>query len=646
MSRPMPDLRSFLASIRASGLPAGLAVAVGLLLPPPAAADSTLFKAQFVCNDRGAVFPLAGVRVDFLRLRMETTTPYLDTNPQIPPLWLVETRMRSLRTDAEGRVAVHVRGPEYNFFFRVFLQSAQGAAGGWWTSDRSQDAETETHQNDVPVQDYGTQVFGDGSTSPECAAFEGLRRAQADYDATVVGSVPVSYFNLRLNTPSRWGGPRTTSHSFYWPPRYPPGPRPGTFTSSMREYAKAAYYVRVDNSSELEGESRGLPCLRQENEARAFVQGWGEYWAGDYAPSPNCPGVAADNYTRSGNVAAALAGLDRFCTGVGRGQMAAALKWRAIYSVSQFRTALGCSGLADAVASPLRGAAGISLISQNRFARRQIGALARHGADLRAELSKAVRRARRAPCPPTPCAEALVRVALPFVLRAELGQVRQLRRTISSVATTRKLRRLGGPSGRRLQRGLAARARAFRRAVTRIGAVETRRALSAAGPILRRDRSSATRALARRLRAALRMFRAGRLPAGFVIDAPAGTRLRPGPAWVPPPPQPLPDLVVDAVGGSCGAGCEMHAVIRNAGAAEAPASRTAIAPNASFEGETLVDTPALAPGQSATVSTVCPFLTVDFSARADATSMVAEADETNNSRIHDPGTTELGCRYP
>jgi hypothetical protein len=38
------------------------ALAVGLALPSPAAADTTVFKARFLCNDRGAITPAASFR--------------------------------------------------------------------------------------------------------------------------------------------------------------------------------------------------------------------------------------------------------------------------------------------------------------------------------------------------------------------------------------------------------------------------------------------------------------------------------------------------------------------------------------------------------------------------------------------------------
>jgi hypothetical protein len=152
--------------------------------------------------------------------------------------------MRELRTDSEGRVAVHVNGPESNFFFRLYLQSDEAAAQNWfdWAkwSAPPWHVETATNQNDVPVQDYGTQVLGNGSRTPECAAFEGLRRAYADYAATV-GPPPVRYIELKTNA-FLWSlGAQTWRQRFLWGPGYPPGPQPGTFTYSMREFAKGVF---------------------------------------------------------------------------------------------------------------------------------------------------------------------------------------------------------------------------------------------------------------------------------------------------------------------------------------------------------------------------------------------------------------------
>lgn len=92
------------------------------------------------------------------------------------------------------------------------------------------------------------------------------------------------------------------------------------------------------------------------------------------------------------------------------------------------------------------------------------------------------------------------------------------------------------------------------------------------------------------------------------------------------PPTPPPDLVVDSIDGGFGV---ITIRVRNAGTGEAGASKLAYNTGT---GDTLADVGALAPGQSATVYAPCPANgPVTVNARADATGVLAESDETNNA---------------
>jgi hypothetical protein len=62
----------------------------------------------------------------------------------------------------------------------------------------------------------------------------------------------------------------------------------------------------------------------------------------------------------------------------------------------------------------------------------------------------------------------------------------------------------------------------------------------------------------------------------------------------------------------------------------------------------VVDTPALAPGQSATVQATCQYGSpAEATAHADAGNVIEERDEANNARASDPGIGTGGrCRWP
>ena len=653
---------------RYASLAALVAVAL-LIVPSPAAAD-TEFKVQFVCNDRGSVYPIVNATIDFMR-----------TDPDADRPWVTEKHMFRGRTDSDGRISLTVTGEdEYNFHYVLNLWNDDIRLRDYW-SQYAWSTRTFTHQNDVPVQDFGTQVLGDGKTAPECAVFEGVRRAHIDYMDVMggqrpPGGYPAGHRDVIANAVSWSGGVTTSDGVISWPSYYPVGPEPGTFTSTFREFAETVYYGHVGIASGSTNDQHDKPCRRYthaDGAKVAFVEGWGEYWASAYAPAPKCPDIPSTDYRVPGNVAAALASLDQFCPDVGRRQMVEVLarNKRAIHSFEDFQRALGCSGITEVITSQFHSGEGGGSGLRALFAKRQLLALRKQETSLKTVLRKSVARSREAPCPPKPCDLALERVVTPFLIRAELGQVSLLRKALAPTASSSGLRKLGGTNERRLQSSLLSRGRAFRRASAKQAFVQLDLAIAAAGAILKRDTSDSIKTLAAQLRAMRGTFRAGRLPATFELGSPAGTKLVTGPPWEPapvgpdsppgpsdpgpndpppnpPPAGPAPDLVVDSVSGSCiGAeGCLTKAVVRNGGTAAAPASKTALAQNDQYQNETLVDTPALQPGQSVTVTAPCTYGTLSFSARADATNVVGEIDETNNRRARtgDPAVGS-GCKY-
>ncbi len=93
-----------------------------------------------------------------------------------------------------------------------------------------------------------------------------------------------------------------------------------------------------------------------------------------------------------------------------------------------------------------------------------------------------------------------------------------------------------------------------------------------------------------------------------------------------------PDLVVTAVRVTgTGASGTISADVKNIGLADAVASQTRITQTGGVS--TLVNTPALAPGASVTVSTGCGDGEDSATVVADATNVVDESDETNNQRF-------------
>ena len=124
--------------------------------------------------------------------------------------------------------------------------------------------------------------------------------------------------------------------------------------------------------------------------------------------------------------------------------------------------------------------------------------------------------------------------------------------------------------------------------------------------------------------------------------------LAPRPPSPTPPSTPvgLPDLVIDRayLGPDPEHYGRWNIEVRNAGNAPAAPSKTALERGGSAE---LLDTPALAPGASVTVTTPCLYGSLGTgTARADATNVVAESREDNNDRAFGPYGTNGRCRYP
>ena len=411
-----------------------------------------------------------------------------------------ETVQQTLTTDSEGRVSAGVNAPQDWFAFRLYLQSPEAKATEWWWYDRGDppvDVRTDLKLNNAPVQDFGTQEFHvvQDDEAQACAVFEGIRRAYRDYAAN--GNNP--HLASRLITLGTYAGSNPHADPYAnliaWPSGLPTGQQPGTFVSSFSVFGKTVYQELagfrelVNRNIFSDGDH---PCAITD-EARAFLDGWGQYWARAYAPAPRCPGISATDYRVAGNVAAALTGLDRYCPGVERAQMVAVLANNPgrIHSFDDFRKALGCSGLRDAVTSSVYSPSGISVRQQTARVRRGLRSLALIEAALGKQLKDAKSRARHAPCPPVPCTEALRRVVAPRLLQSEIGQMQALSNTLRPLTSAKVLRHLRSLSPKKLRGDRIARATLFHRSVAKVGATQVRLALQAARRILRRDHSGA-----------------------------------------------------------------------------------------------------------------------------------------------------------
>lgn len=107
-----------------------------------------------------------------------------------------------------------------------------------------------------------------------------------------------------------------------------------------------------------------------------------------------------------------------------------------------------------------------------------------------------------------------------------------------------------------------------------------------------------------------------------------------------------PDLVVDRVFLTSATSWLWNVQIRNAGDGAAPPTKTAL--SQPLQAQVLIDTPALAPGASVTVTIACPYGSLaEATAQADASNLAEEREEANNARASDLGIGVGGrCRWP
>lgn len=668
--------RLLLALTRAIRLSRHVPVLAALLVlgvfPASAVAERTVFRAQFTCNDRGAIYPLAGAKVQIRKRGWD-----------ILPKWFDDDVMAETHLDGDGRTEFIVAGDEDDYYLRVSLEDGAVRVEDWYAL-WAWYADSRTHENDVPVRDYGNLGIGNGTIAPECAVFEGARRAYYDYVDTI-GAAPVSA-GPPVNVNSPFGRTPFARHtSVHWPPRYPTGDAPGGFETSFHEFAHTIRHAFdgslshfLEDVVDFKYLQQHHACKRVSSSAFAFNEGWAEYWARDFDPAPDCPGIAENDYRVEGNVAAALLTLERRCPNVDRREMVDVLRRNPgrIHSFDQFRDALGCrlaAGLERTIGSADRDAVPARLVAIGKLQQQKLsGTIARLAGAWRA----ATREARSAGgCTRPPCGDILQRAIRPALIRAELGQARLLRKTLAFQGSAKKMKKLGRPRSQKLFLRLGARAKAFQVGSARLGKRALTAALRRAQPILRKHQSANVVAIGRALRTNLATFRSGRLPAGFGLPAPAGATLASAPplAQAPPPPAPSPtpapspepsptpeptpeptptptpaprpDLVVDRVYVTGEGSWTWNIKVRNAGASDAPASKTGLIREATDP--VLIDTPALAAGATVIVKTACPYGTrVQATGRADATGLVDESNESNNDRASEPGGTDGRCRYP
>jgi hypothetical protein len=325
-----------------TSLPFALAATILLLvfLAAPAAARVSTYKGQFQCDDRGTVTPLAGMNVEL----------WERGSPDFLPVEWVGHRVDQDFTDADGRFAMTTEDNDDNYFVRMALRDAHGVhlRDFWGINDWSVD--TEQKRNNGPVQDYGGLLFSTPGQSHKCAIWAGVHGANERFRAETGGEVATRGVEIQADAVTA-GVPFTPGTSILWPGGFPVGyGGGGDDTITRHEYGHVIRHGFDGDFGHFLGDvvtynylQNHVPC-NHTNSGYAFNEGWAEFWAGDFAPAPDCgPGRSADDMETEGNVAVALTELMENCAGGQRRLMVDVLRRNpgTIHSFAEFRDKLG-----------------------------------------------------------------------------------------------------------------------------------------------------------------------------------------------------------------------------------------------------------------------------------------------------------------
>jgi hypothetical protein len=474
-------LLPLLATIATVAIPAASARSAG----------ETTFVGRFACEGTGAA-PVVGARVE-LREKVELKGEFQSS---------ASGRLASVGvTGADGEWSFTVpRSTEFRFIYTpvLVLDSPTLGVVDYRTGAPITVQGPLTHYNDVPLSDFQTLPV----PLNQCALWNQLRKEYLDYSRLM--GAPPRYGKLS----ALWDGPNlgepyTDYTTIVWPNRYW---APVASTLVRHEFAHTIRNASLggrdtflaDARAGADPRLRGSPC-RLITPQYAFHEGWAEYWAGDFWPAPDCPQHNPDNQASEGNVAWALARLERGCRGARRRMIQVLLDHGpAIHSLAAFIAALGsCQTppLDPGAVTRVKPPPPISPDVWTRDVRTAINRERGHISTLTKVLPGLEHAAAGASCQRPPCTEAIGRKIAPIVARAQLEQARFIASTLSARVSAKALAELRKPPTQTSMQRVVDVPATLVRGVGRIGFVSMAKALAAAQPLARLDRSRTTRNL-------------------------------------------------------------------------------------------------------------------------------------------------------
>lgn len=602
-----------------------VAVLLGSAFAAPASAQRTVYKGQFLCDDRGTVEPLAGMNVELWK-RGESW---------LPVEW-VGSRVAQGFTRADGSFRMVTPPDEDNYFVRMALRDDHGVhlRDFWGINDWSVD--TEQKRNNVAAHEYGGLLFSTPGQSHKCAIWAGVHAANESYRAEVGSDLPSRGVEIQADAVTA-GVPFTPGTSILWPGGFPVGyGGGGDDTITRHEYGHVIRHGFDGDFGHFLGDvvthnylQNHAACNRT-NPGFAFNEGWAEFWAGDFDPAPDC-GRPGDMDTE-GNVAAALVELMENCAGGRRPVMVDVLRRNpgTIHSFAEFRDRLGCPTprlvpvFVVAANTELAPAPSLPTIRAGA-ARAEVRAGSKQIRDLGKSLQGALRKAENPPaCAKEPCKAALKALTRPAAIEFEIALAKIQRAGAAGQDTVAEQKKLAGLGAGALLRLDAQREGRARKRVVDAALAGLRDAIRAAQPVLKQDSSQYARGFHLKLAKAAAKFRRAAKAGATVL--PGSLNLSP---LVPKPPRPVPRIPAQPQPPLPGPAVQQLAA-SNLVVGSCPAGVTAPSP--------------IAVGGSLTPAQAGSTVTVTFSHPiAGAFTQVVTTDAAGNwSASHTPGPNDTG----
>jgi hypothetical protein len=510
--------------LRGASLVALMVSMLAAWLAPPASAERTIYRGQFLCDDRGTVEPLGGMTVQLWKRGWDWL-----------PVEISGGRVDEGFTKADGTFRLTSTPDDDNYFVRMALRDGHGVRlkDFWGINDWSIDIAQ--MRNDRPIRDYGGQRFSTPGQSHKCAIWAGVHNAYEEYRTEVGSELPTRGVLIEADAVTA-GVPLAPHTSIWWPGGFPVGYGGGGDDSITRhEFGHVIRHGFDGDLGHFLGDVVTHNYLQTHEVCNhtgfgfAFNEGWAEYWARDFAPAPDC-GRPGDMETE-GNVAAALQDLENKCAPDQRRLLVETLRANpgVIHSFEDFRVRFGCPAPPPVVPAPVVAKAATATIRPFSYLRRLAGAAAEARATnkaidaLQRKLKAAVNLADQAPakCSKPQCLALLRTLTRPAGLEMELELARLHLDSVNDFDSKREQKKLEGTKLAKLIKAHKKEEARERRATVRIAIEATDEVLAAARPVFRSSASGLVKEFQRDMQKALAGFRraakGGKLPASLTL---------------------------------------------------------------------------------------------------------------------------------